>query len=244
MVPKGRRTRAFATASTISRSFMRAASASKKTSASRGCGSPLPLSRATRTPRETRRDHRRDGPRLARRRGGGADEVQDREARSGRKRGRRACRADRTPSPARPRQANPRRRPTRRARNRLFDGTSGRAMIRSAPAIDFPRDKARALPQGRPGTSARGSRPRLRLRLLGLTDLHANLYPYDYYRDRPDDLRRSRPRRVPDREGPRARLPTAFCSTTATRFKARRSAISRPRSCSPTRRRSTRSSPP
>jgi 2',3'-cyclic-nucleotide 2'-phosphodiesterase/3'-nucleotidase len=30
-------------------------------------------------------------------------------------------------------------------------------------------------------------RPRLRLRLLGLTDLHANLYPYDYYRDCPDD---------------------------------------------------------
>jgi 2',3'-cyclic-nucleotide 2'-phosphodiesterase/3'-nucleotidase len=25
------------------------------------------------------------------------------------------------------------------------------------------------------------------LRLLGVTDLHANLYPYDYYRDRPDD---------------------------------------------------------
>jgi 2',3'-cyclic-nucleotide 2'-phosphodiesterase / 3'-nucleotidase len=32
-----------------------------------------------------------------------------------------------------------------------------------------------------------GSKPRLRLRLLGLTDLHANLYPYDYYRDCPDD---------------------------------------------------------
>jgi 2',3'-cyclic-nucleotide 2'-phosphodiesterase / 3'-nucleotidase len=32
-----------------------------------------------------------------------------------------------------------------------------------------------------------GSKPRLRVRLLGLTDLHANLYPYDYYRDRPDD---------------------------------------------------------
>ena len=31
------------------------------------------------------------------------------------------------------------------------------------------------------------SKPRLRLRLLGLTDLHGNLYPYDYYRDRPDD---------------------------------------------------------
>ena len=30
--------------------------------------------------------------------------------------------------------------------------------------------------------------PRLRLRLLGLTDLHANLYPYDYYRDCPDEL--------------------------------------------------------
>ena len=32
-----------------------------------------------------------------------------------------------------------------------------------------------------------GASPRLRLRLIGLTDLHANLYPYDYYRDRPDD---------------------------------------------------------
>jgi len=34
---------------------------------------------------------------------------------------------------------------------------------------------------------ARQIRPRLRLRLLGVTDLHANLYPYDYYRDRPDN---------------------------------------------------------
>ena len=34
---------------------------------------------------------------------------------------------------------------------------------------------------------ARPSHPRLRLRLLGLTDLHANLYPYDYYRDCQDD---------------------------------------------------------
>ena len=34
---------------------------------------------------------------------------------------------------------------------------------------------------------ARPALPRLRLRLLGLTDLHANLYPYDYYRDCPDD---------------------------------------------------------
>jgi len=43
------------------------------------------------------------------------------------------------------------------------------------------------LPQGRPQSAARSGRPRLRLRLLGVTDLHANLYPYDYYRDRPDD---------------------------------------------------------
>ena len=47
--------------------------------------------------------------------------------------------------------------------------------------------KPQALPQGRHGTPARGAAPRLRLRLLGVTDLHANLYPYDYYRDRPDD---------------------------------------------------------
>jgi 2',3'-cyclic-nucleotide 2'-phosphodiesterase/3'-nucleotidase len=32
-----------------------------------------------------------------------------------------------------------------------------------------------------------GSKPWLRLRLLGLSDLHANLYPYDYYRDCPDN---------------------------------------------------------
>ena len=32
-----------------------------------------------------------------------------------------------------------------------------------------------------------GAASRLCLRLLGLTDLHANLYPYDYYRDRPDN---------------------------------------------------------
>jgi 2',3'-cyclic-nucleotide 2'-phosphodiesterase / 3'-nucleotidase len=43
------------------------------------------------------------------------------------------------------------------------------------------------LPQGRPESAARPGRPRLRLRLLGVTDLHANLYPYDYYRDCPDN---------------------------------------------------------
>src|ERR1700722_12796996 len=37
------------------------------------------------------------------------------------------------------------------------------------------------------GPALASPKPRLRLRLLGLTDLHANLYPYDYYRDCPDD---------------------------------------------------------
>ena len=36
-------------------------------------------------------------------------------------------------------------------------------------------------------TQSASAPPRLHLRLLGVTDLHANLYPYDYYRDRPDD---------------------------------------------------------
>lgn len=43
------------------------------------------------------------------------------------------------------------------------------------------------MPKGRPESAARQERPRLRLRLLGVTDLHANLYPYDYYRDCPDN---------------------------------------------------------
>ena len=43
------------------------------------------------------------------------------------------------------------------------------------------------MPQGRLESAARPGQPRLWLRLLGVTDLHANLYPYDYYRDRPDD---------------------------------------------------------
>jgi 2',3'-cyclic-nucleotide 2'-phosphodiesterase / 3'-nucleotidase len=29
--------------------------------------------------------------------------------------------------------------------------------------------------------------PRLQLRLMGTSDLHANIFPYDYYRDRPDE---------------------------------------------------------
>ena len=34
--------------------------------------------------------------------------------------------------------------------------------------------------------SVASASPRLDLRLLAVTDLHANLYPYDYFRDRPD----------------------------------------------------------
>ena len=49
------------------------------------------------------------------------------------------------------------------------------------------RQKARTLQQGRTEPLVRRGQPRLGLRLLGLTDLHANLYPYDYYRDCPDD---------------------------------------------------------
>jgi len=64
------------------------------------------------------------------------------------------------------------------------DARAGDDPFIAAPAS---RHKAHALPQGRPRSAARPHRPRLRLRLLSLTDLHANLYPYDYYRDRPDD---------------------------------------------------------
>ena len=41
--------------------------------------------------------------------------------------------------------------------------------------------------QGQPESPARRRQPRLRLRLLGVTDLHANLYPYDYFRDCPNN---------------------------------------------------------
>ena len=64
------------------------------------------------------------------------------------------------------------------------DAVPGDDPFIAAPAS---RHKAQALPQGRPQSAARPGRPRLRLRLLSLTDLHANLYPYDYYRDRPDN---------------------------------------------------------
>src|SRR5579863_7845144 len=40
------------------------------------------------------------------------------------------------------------------------------------------------------GPSERGSAAspaRLRLRLIGTSDLHANIFAYDYYRDKPDD---------------------------------------------------------
>jgi 2',3'-cyclic-nucleotide 2'-phosphodiesterase / 3'-nucleotidase len=38
-----------------------------------------------------------------------------------------------------------------------------------------------------PALDRRDAAPRLRLRLIGTSDLHANVFPYDYYRDKPDD---------------------------------------------------------
>ncbi|MCP6571083.1 hypothetical protein NL494_28345, partial [Klebsiella pneumoniae] len=45
-----------------------------------------------------------------------------------------------------------------------------------------------ALAQTSAGTTGTVTEPtRIRLRLLETTDLHVNVYPYDYYRDRTDD---------------------------------------------------------
>jgi 2',3'-cyclic-nucleotide 2'-phosphodiesterase / 3'-nucleotidase len=44
-----------------------------------------------------------------------------------------------------------------------------------------------ALLAGQSETRAEAGEPRLRLRLIGTSDLHANIFAYDYYRDRPDD---------------------------------------------------------
>ena len=46
-------------------------------------------------------------------------------------------------------------------------------------------------------------RPGCALRLIGTSDLHANIFPYDYYRDRPDDTGRPRQDRRADRRGAR-----------------------------------------
>jgi 2',3'-cyclic-nucleotide 2'-phosphodiesterase/3'-nucleotidase len=69
---------------------------------------------------------------------------------------------------------------------RLFDRDFQRRDDPSI-AVSLSRQKSLILQQGRSESPGRGGKPRLRLRLLGLTDLHANLYPYDYYRDRPDN---------------------------------------------------------
>ena len=62
---------------------------------------------------------------------------------------------------------------------------------RGAPPYSPPsptsRHGASASARARHGAKPAGAKAQLRLRLLGLTDLHANLYPYDYYRDRPDN---------------------------------------------------------
>ena len=87
-----------------------------------------------------------------------------------------------------------------------------------------------------------GSKPRLRLRLLGLTDLHANLYPYDYYRDVPDDIRRPRARRVAHREGAQRSPQLPFvrqrrCSPGHAARRSRRSSDSCGSECNPSRHR-------
>ena len=71
-----------------------------------------------------------------------------------------------------------------------------------------------------------GAESTLRLRLIGLTDLHANLYPYDYYRDRPDDAVGLARAASLIAAGAAANAPTVSCSTTATFSRARRSATS------------------
>ncbi|HLJ71427.1 MAG TPA: hypothetical protein VKU03_08930, partial [Roseiarcus sp.] len=38
-----------------------------------------------------------------------------------------------------------------------------------------------------PSTRRAATPARLELRLIGTSDLHANIFAYDYYRDRPDD---------------------------------------------------------
>jgi 2',3'-cyclic-nucleotide 2'-phosphodiesterase/3'-nucleotidase len=46
---------------------------------------------------------------------------------------------------------------------------------------------AAALVAAPQASSASTAPPRLQLRLMGTSDLHANIFAYDYYRDRPDD---------------------------------------------------------
>ena len=68
-----------------------------------------------------------------------------------------------------------------------------------------------------------GAQGRLNLRLIGVTDLHANLYPYDYFRDRPDPSVGLSKTATLIAEA-RIRRAIVSCSTTATFFKAPRSA--------------------
>jgi 2',3'-cyclic-nucleotide 2'-phosphodiesterase / 3'-nucleotidase len=44
-----------------------------------------------------------------------------------------------------------------------------------------------ALDRRAAGGAAASAAARLKLRLMGTSDLHANVFPYDYYRDKPDD---------------------------------------------------------
>ena len=67
------------------------------------------------------------------------------------------------------------------------------------------------------------------LRLIGTTDVHAHIHPYDYYRDAPDETTGlAKAATLIARARAEARN-GARCSTTATSSRARRSATGRPR---------------
>ncbi len=97
-------------------------------------------------------------------------------------------------------------------RRRALQTGAAAAAVAAAP---------RASPLRRP-------RPVVKLRILETTDLHVNVFPYDYYRDAADDTV-GLARTAALVKAARARRPrTASCSTTATSSRARRSATSSP----------------
>ena len=79
-----------------------------------------------------------------------------------------------------------------------------------------------------PGLAEAQGAPVVKLRVLETTDLHVNVFPYDYYRDAADDTVGLGAHRRP-LSGRRARRRrTACCSTTAISSRARPWATSSP----------------
>ena len=79
------------------------------------------------------------------------------------------------------------------------------------------------------GTPALAQQARVKLRLMETTDLHVNVLPYDYYRDKPDDTV-GLARTATLIAAARAEAKNACCSTMATSSRATRWAISSPTS--------------